>query len=136
MKPEDLQLDEETQMAIDFLSAWKNLSAADTIREAVLEMYHREMERLPGLRLGDDGVLYLREKPVIRCSDNLLMELPENLLLRLEHGTARMDEVLLYLILNATRTREGLEIDYLTLKQEIGFPLDDQEENDEEEGRG
>lgn len=50
-----IELDEITQGVAEFLSMLKGVSPAEIIKSAVLEMYHREMKRLPGLRLGDDG---------------------------------------------------------------------------------
>lgn len=122
MKPiKGFRLDEETQIQIAWLAERKKVTATDVVRMAIAEMFHREMDRLPKFRLGDDGILYLNEKPVIHCSDKLLTELPEHFLLRLEAGTADATETMIALLLTAARVKEDLEINDMILEEETGF---------------
>ncbi|GIV63977.1 MAG: hypothetical protein KatS3mg045_1316 [Bellilinea sp.] len=121
MKIKSFRLSEETEAQITWLASRKQISATDVIRQAVAEMYRQELERLPKLHL-KDGVIFLNDKPVIRCNNHVLAAFPEDLLPNLEQGTADISEVILYLILNAARFKEGFELDSHAL-EEIGFAL-------------
>jgi len=128
VKIKSFRLSEETETQIAWLASRKQISATDVIRQAVAEMYRRELERLPKLHL-KDGVIFLNHQPVIRCSDRVLSAFPEDLLQNLEQGTADPSEVILYLILNAARFKEGFELN----PEEIGFSLPELHQS---EGRG
>ncbi len=132
MKIKSFRLSEDTQKQIAWLAHRKGVSATDVIREAVADMFHREVRALPGFVLQED-LLLLNGKPVIHCSPRLLAELPEDLLSKLREGTAEPAETLLYLILNAARLKESLEYDAALLRESLGFDLKPPSQRNEQE---
>lgn len=112
---------EDIQPIIEFLAKLKGISPEEVIKEAVFQLYNREMERLPKLKIGDDGTIYVNGKPLVKCSDNVLTHFPEEILLKLDYGTAELDEVLLYLLLFAAGLKEGFEFYPETFREEFGF---------------
>jgi hypothetical protein len=122
VKIKSFRLSEETEAQIFWLANRKQISATDVIREAVAEMYRRELERLPKLTLKDD-IIFVSGKPLIRCSPALIETFPEDLLQNLKQGTADPLGTILYLILNAVRLKEGFALDNLVLAEEVGLSL-------------
>lgn len=122
MKIKSFRLSEETEAQILWLANRKQISATDVIRQAVAEMYRRELERLPKLTLKDD-IIFVSGRPLIQCSPTLIETFPEDLLQNLKQGTADPLNTILYLILNAARLKEGFKLDHLVLGEEIGLSL-------------
>ncbi len=129
MKIKGFRLSDETQSQILWLAQRKGVTATDVIRLAVAALYQEEMAKLPRFRL-DGNVLLLNNQPVIRCNDTLLSGLPEDLLIKLDNGTAEPMETMLYLILNAARVGEGFEYDQALLDQTLGWNLSNQEKQE------
>lgn len=124
MKIKSFRLSEETEAQILWLANRKQISATDVIREAVAEMFRREIEHLPKFILEDDIIL-VNGKPLIRCTPALIEAFPEDFLQNLKQGKANPLETILYLLLNATRLKESFELDNLVLAEEIGLSLPD-----------